>query len=506
LKIFYLIAVPLSAFICVEALAAPAVKVKTAVVDKTISKPVTAEEKAQAILDEVASIKTNDNTPIFPTRRQNAQPPSSGETSKDKQSSSNSTEVLSFREQMEERQKRSIEINNQRNAAAAKLQLLGPSITELLTRNLNSPSQNVASVCADVLGRLGNNSIKPIIDRLKQTGNAQSAVSALRQTGNDAAPDLFELLKSTNERERFAGASTLVQLMPDLSASIYFYQNSNSVILSGDDVRYICAAITTEKSMRVRRLEAEMLKKIGARVGVIDTLIKCASSETEPLVRGEVIQALGKIAATQTDKGSKACVTQLAECAKNDDFIGCKLESIREMGQAKRNADICIPVLISLLDDENLETTREAMRSLGSFGSLASPAVPALMKLIKQDSIHSQTETALTTLGNIGVEAKPALPQVIEALSSSSPEVVNGALQALGKLADDFDVSASIPKLLELLKTDDVFHRRTIFEVFCKMGPRAISAKDALIQDMELNKNDKGFVEKALQKIQGHSQ
>jgi HEAT repeat protein len=397
--------------------------------------------------------------------------------------------------------------SNLRFSSETKLQALGPTIAPYLAKQLNLSSQLVAMVCSDVLGKFGSDSIEPIMQELREHGWNQNIHNALRQIGEDAMPPLVKMLYSPKDSERLTAAEAINSMLPTSLIDANFNSvQTNAFVPSGQLVDSICLAMTTEKSVKVRQLETQILGKIGPRHGVMDALFKIANSDDEPLVRGKAIFSVGAIAAKQSDQAAEPCVTKLVKWAKDDEFDGCRVAAINAIGQAKKDPEISVPALAALLTDQRTEVVNAALINLQRFGIKASSALPQLIKVVEANADSQETYQAMLAIGHLGTSAKPAVELLAKDTSSTSSQVRSGATSALAQLAreSDIDLKPYMPKFLERLNSDDFSTRWQAIQILEAMGTQATSAKDALIASMEKYPNDKGRVQMALKKILGH--
>ncbi|MDR3611921.1 MAG: HEAT repeat domain-containing protein [Candidatus Obscuribacterales bacterium] len=402
---------------------------------------------------------------------------------------------------------KSNQLPNLRFTSETKLQVLGPTIAPYLAKQLNSSSSLVAMVCSNVLGKFGSDSIEPIVQELKEHGANQNIHNALRQIGEDAMPPLVKMLQSSKDSERLTAAEVINLMLPTNLRDINFdYPQTNHFVPSRQLVDSICASTASEKSVKVRQLETQILGKIGPRYDVLNALFKIADSDDEPVVRGTAIMAVGAIAAKQSDEAAESYITKLVKWTKSDEFDGCRVAAANAIGLAKKDPGISIPALAALIADPRTEVASAALMNLQKFGSKASSALPSLQTVIEKDADSQQTYYALLAIGHLGTNAKPAVGLLVKDISSSSSQVRSGATSALAQLARDSDINLKpyMPKFLELLKNDDFSTRWQAMQILEAMGTQATSAKDALIASMEKYPNDKGRVQMTLRKILGH--
>lgn len=144
-----------------------------------------------------------------------------------------------------------------------------------------------------------------------------------------------------------------------------------------------------------------------------------------------------------------------------------------------------VDALAGLLADPDPETRRQAAHWLGRIGAEAGPAVPALVAALdddrKIDPIKLDTGPwygsldycrddpwqvrwyATVALGRIGPEARAAVPRLIELLDSEDAEMRLATIGALGSIGPD--AAAAVPRLLEIRRGNADGQVRSVSQV-----------------------------------------
>jgi hypothetical protein len=125
-----------------------------------------------------------------------------------------------------------------------------------------------------------------------------------------------------------------------------------------------------------------------------------------------------------------------------------RLATLWRMAEEGLRAEECVPPVAGCLGDPDLDVQPEAARLLGGFGAAAAGAVPALVRSLY--AAHPQTRAeAARALGEL--TAGPAVaPELCALLGDPSPEVVEAAAEALGRLRQPLD-ERSLARLIERL-------------------------------------------------------
>jgi len=221
-----------------------------------------------------------------------------------------------------------------------------------------------------------------------------TAIAALGEIGQDAAPAILTLLKQTrnkNEDIRAVTWNTLIR------------------ILESDRAKLISTATFTLRSSDsgIRYSAADALGQIGNDVVPALTI---ALKDSDKNVRPSAADALGRIG---------------------------------------KNAKDAVPALIIALKDDHQLVHYSAAYALGRIGKDAKDAVPALITALKDDQYVRSS--AADALGGIGKDAVPAL---IIALKDSDKNVRSSAADALGRIGKD--AKDAVPTLINLIIDNDI--------------------------------------------------
>lgn len=176
----------------------------------------------------------------------------------------------------------------------------------------------------------------------------------------------------------------------------------------------------------VRRYAALRLGQFGSGDAEAIAGLAEALADPESSVRRQALQALQLIAAP------KELFTSLESALASDD-ADTKSEVKRALLELHLDDPCIVPVLISLLSDNEREVRRAAAGSLSRQSSSANAIVPALAKALEDDDILVRTAAA-KALGEKNDLADDAIPPLITALRDCDLDVRIYAAEALGNI------------------------------------------------------------------------
>lgn len=159
-----------------------------------------------------------------------------------------------------------------------------------------------------------------------------------------------------------------------------------------------------------------------------------------------------------------------------------RARAVSTLGQICSKDTAIIPILISMLHDQQRSVRSRAAFAIGEIGADAESAIPTLTDTLKdkEENVRSQ---AIIALGKIGTKAKVAIPAI---LSTDGKHVQVPIIKALGLIG-----SQELPvvlKLLNTLKDQDPLIREAAAETIGVIGiqtPEIISALIELLKDRD---------------------
>jgi len=178
----------------------------------------------------------------------------------------------------------------------------------------------------------------------------------------------------------------------------------------------------------------------------------------------EMIKSEGKIDAKRVE-----------ELLKSDDFIekGAGLYILNKLSPSlpKESAELLLPLLEKLSQDDNCDIRKDA---IGSFGKLGELGLSFLKKLSRDQKHPWLREIAIEAIGQLGELALPFLKELIQ--DKSAPRVI--AIQALGKVGEP-----ALPLLEKLSQDEEEWIRKVVVIALGQMGNLALPLLEKLSQD-----------------------
>ena len=176
-------------------------------------------------------------------------------------------------------------------------------------------------------------------------------------------------------------------------------------------------------------------------------------------------------------------IQALVKMSRLSGHWGIRHEAICALGVIGPKAEISIPSLIALLNEDSDELLRaRCATTLGRVGLQSEEVGIALGQALGDESDKVKL-AAIRALGSKGINAIPALEQLIEALQSQDRIIVADAVHALGRIGPEAGEAA--PALAKLLKDESPSMRRLAALALIGIGSKAESAISALIEALE---------------------
>jgi len=381
---------------------------------------------------------------------------------------------------------------------------------------------------------------EPPIERLMESladpdsAKRVEAARALEELGPDAAGAVTALVEAIKDEEpdvRAAVAGALGAIGPDAEAAV-----SAMIEALNDD------GITTSDKI-VWRVVGRALGRIGP-VAVPNLIVALESSDYR------VCQGAA-VALHDIGPDAKDAVGGLIQVVKLDDFKTRKAAIYGLMGIGPA-AQPAVPVLVGALTHEDLHVRYWAEKALGGIGPNAQEAVPALLERLTKgcalvrlyaaqalgdigpgigseavaaliealaDPVQPVREEAVIALGKLRSHAAPAIPVIRRAVEDRTIRPPVEAAIALWRLTGETDtvlsvlleqiqgpddpftaalafkrlgpaVSEAVPKVAELLESDDPLTRTCAAVALGQMGPMAKPAVAALDRRLEDEDSD----------------
>ena len=193
-------------------------------------------------------------------------------------------------------------------------------------------------------------------------------------------------------------------------------------------------------------------------------------SEADEKTRVTIVQELGKLSSN-----ANLIIPDLISILENEDSHKVKMEVIRALERIGGQANTTVPALIKALSDENWEIRWSAAGALISFGKKSAMAVPELIVLLRDPEEYVQN-AALATLGKMGpISVAAMMDEVVKPLDYADDQfkmriVCIRSLGALGAKA-----MISVPLLIE-----NTEHENPLLRLEATLALRKIGGDDSM--------------------------
>ena len=146
-------------------------------------------------------------------------------------------------------------------------------------------------------------------------------------------------------------------------------------------------------------------------------------------------------------------------------------------------AELSIPDLIAMLDDDDAGCRRTAIEALAGRGVEARPAVSAIARALT-DSDANVSAAAATALGELSFAPDIAIPALVKLFPEEARSDQGPLWLAAGQASGQYGESA-VPYLIEALKDERIPVRRAAMIGLFVAGPKANTAVPVLIDVLE---------------------
>ncbi len=171
-----------------------------------------------------------------------------------------------------------------------------------------------------------------------------------------------------------------------------------------------------------RSRTADVLAQMGKDAAPAKGDLVAALADPDPLVRGVVVRAIGKLAPDVP--GAPAELTNLFP----------DIDAIRTVALFGPAAADAVPALNAMLKYGNPTVRWQAARTLGKIHEPALPALPELIRLTRSDPDPLVREHAAEAIGDIGPVAAEGIPALVNALKDREAKVRRDAVRSLGQM------------------------------------------------------------------------
>lgn len=303
-----------------------------------------------------------------------------------------------------------------------------------------------------------------------------------RSLGEKAVPDLLEVARSKDFKNRRTALAVLSDLGPKAAAAV----PELARLLSDADSKFRVAVLATlrktgpsakgalaeilhtvgDSDKLVSRAALDTLKQLGPPSPADLPVLVVTLKDQNASVRLWIIQALEQMGAQ-----AKAAIPALGE-ALHDHDPAVRARAAIALGELGAEAAASIPDLIRALKDTEREARGNAIQALEKIG-LNEEGVLALIETTRNEDPET-AGSAAAVLGKPGRLGKGQVPALVEALKSGKPNAKSFAVSALGALGPDAE--RAVPALLATLKDKDEKTRQGSALALGKIGAKAWSA------------------------------
>jgi len=175
--------------------------------------------------------------------------------------------------------------------------------------------------------------------------------------------------------------------------------------------------------------------------------------------------------------------------------VFAKRASAFALGRIGDEAISALPALIQALEDKDPEMRFDAINAITAIRKDPETTLPLLINLLSDDDQFVRTYAA-HCLGQYGQQAKDAVSKLGEAAFDRSEFVSKSAMKALGSIG-----SASVPVLIEALKSKDYKILQNAYRAIAQIGPDAKDALPALIASFAHYHIDDYYFSRAVESI-----
>jgi len=419
-------------------------------------------------------------------------------------------------------------------AAAAQVRPPDAAIVRELTVGLSNPDVDARRAAAKAVSEAAKDVRVSLLTQLRESlrtekdGQVRLLVfESITAMGADAAPAAPELVHSM--RTSFGGSRT-EKLHQDYRAAIALASIGEPSVQALKD---LLTSADTKENVRAEALMA--LGKIGKpAAAAIPAIVPFLGHESGRL-RQEAITALGSIgeaalpalkAAFETDnvRIRAAAISAIGRsnpktpsavdsvtASVQDPAIEVRVAAIESLGMTDLPADRLLAIYRNVMEDENPEAVRIAIKGLVSRPELVRSLQADLLRILETGNPEtaSVAAIAIAQMDNDAIDpllsalaaksspieaiaeallvlGRPASPKLAEALKAKNPRVRQGAALATGKIRP---LAPETPgRLAEGLKDPDKDVRGAFLKALGDLGPRAgavVPAIRALLSDAD---------------------
>ncbi|MBN2733895.1 MAG: HEAT repeat domain-containing protein [Methanomicrobiaceae archaeon] len=344
-----------------------------------------------------------------------------------------------------------------RRDAKKKLKDAGKSASVPLLKALGNDSEQIRTGAAEILGTYSEETMSTFL-HLLTSGSVNARDGAARtlaqmvKNGIPVIEPLSDLIGSDNYRSRRGAALAIGYIgRPDKNATsmlVYLLRDKSSdvrkqAVESLDKIKWNSESQTEQAYYYLEKEDWDALGKIGnSAVPALSFGIEISDAKKK--------RKIASVLAKTDDKSSNSLLKLLL----NDRDGGVRQAAVAAI--ADKRDDSLIPLLVERMNDKDPDVRIEASWSLGKtkwrpknyyemakslmlrgsykdVENMGEPAIPCLIEFLGNDiyDVRQNTYKILYKLGKPGTDA------VNNALSSSNPDIQNGAAEALAYIREE---------------------------------------------------------------------
>ena len=357
----------------------------------------------------------------------------------------------------------------------------GSAVPEIVLA-VNNSKLNCQTNAAYALGKIGGAAVAGLIELLKSTeplvrSGAAWALGNIGPASGEAVQFLTEALKDKDNSVRYyaaeaigkinvSGLTALVEALGDKNVDVSNAAAHSLIVIGGPAIPELIKTLRRDEPL-FKINAAVVLGGIGPSakeaVPALEEALQAADSE----VKHAVLNALVLIGA-DLNAHLPELISVLSE--KEGD---AKMRTFFAL--TKVNGEY-IPLLVTLLRNENPGIRANTAWALGIIGPSAVEAAPVLVNAL-YDADHLVREAAASSLGKIGSRDTGTVNALIKALKDPDFSVGHNAAAALAKIGD-----SAVPELLRQVPDKGLPYykanqlRETLRGIFRSMGASAVPA------------------------------
>jgi HEAT repeat protein/beta-lactamase regulating signal transducer with metallopeptidase domain/protein involved in polysaccharide export with SLBB domain len=244
-----------------------------------------------------------------------------------------------------------------------------------------------------------------------------------------------------------------------------------------------------------RRFAIAALKELGPAAQIALPELFAALKAEDVYVRGQALEALGKLRVRNTPED----VAAVAQLLREKD-AAVRQRGIYILGRIRPASPAVIEALVGALKEGDSDSRSLVAGTLSIYGPEAAGAVPALAVALRDDSVSVRRKAAWA-LGRIKADARTAVPALALALRDDDPEVARMAADALAEFGSE--AREAVPALIKELKGGSQVELSRTANVLQRIGPAAKDALPALTECLKEARSpaQRQTLERAIRKI-----